>query len=89
MATSSLFGGLSLDSTLKKIYNVLGRLTYDSVGRVRVYADAAVNINASQTLATVTTVTTSNNSIGDTGKNNTAIASSVVMMNSIRGNWKS
>ena len=57
---SNLFGGFSLDSTIKKLYNVLGRLTYDSSGRLRVYADATVSLNSNQTLTTVTTVTTAN-----------------------------
>ena len=82
---SSLFGGFSLDSTIKKLYNVLGRLTYDSSGRLRVYADAAVSINANQTL---TTVTTANISVGDTGKQNTVINNSVSNIQAVRRNWK-
>ena len=89
MASTSLFSGLGLESTLKKIYNVLGRLTYDNVGRLRVYADAAVNINSNQTLTTVTTVTQANISMGDQGKPNTVIAQSVIMIAPTRGNWKS
>ena len=86
MASTSLFGGLGLESTLKKIYNVLGRLTYDNIGRLRVYADAAVSINSNQTLATVTQA---NISMGDQGKPNTVIAQSVIMIAPTRGNWKS
>ena len=86
MASTSLFSGLGLESTLKKIYNVLGRLTYDNSGRLRVYADATVNINSNQTLATVTQA---NISIGDQGKPNTVIAQSVIMIAPTRGNWKS
>ena len=82
---SSLFGGFSLDSTIKKLYNVLGRLTYDSSGRLRVYADAAVSINSNQTL---TTVATANISIGDTGKQNTVINNSVSNIQAVRRNWK-
>ena len=81
MASTSLFGGLSLESTLKKIYNVLGRLTYDNSGRLRVYADANVT--------TVTIVTQANISMGDQGKPNTVIAQSVIMIAPTRGNWKS
>ena len=81
MASTSLFGGLSLESTLKKIYNVLGRLTYDNTGRLRVYADANVT--------TVTIVTQANISMGDQGKPNTVIAQSVIMIAPTRGNWKS
>lgn len=82
---SSLFGGFSLDSTIKKLYNVLGRLTYDSSGRLRVYADAAVSINSNQT---ITTVTTANISVGDTGKQNTVINNSVSNIQAVRRNWK-
>lgn len=82
---SSLFGGFSLDSTIKKLYNVLGRLTYDSAGRLRVYADAAVSINSNQTVATVTTA---NISIGDTGKQNTVINNSINNIQAVRRNWK-
>ena len=81
MASTSLFSGLSLESTLKKIYNVLGRLTYDNSGRLRVYADANVT--------TVSTVTQANISMGDQGKPNTVIAQSVIMIAPTRGNWKS
>jgi hypothetical protein len=88
MASTSLFSGLGLESTLKKIYNVLGRLTYDNSGRLRVYADAAVSINSNQTLATVATYQ-ANISIGDQGKPNTVIAQSVIMIAPTRGNWKS
>ena len=85
---SSLFGGFSLDSTIKKLYNVLGRLTYDSSGRLRVYADAAVSINSNQTITTVTTVATANISVGDTGKQNTVINNSVNNIQAVRRNWK-
>ena len=81
MASTSLFSGLGLESTLKKIYNVLGRLTYDNSGRLRVYADA--------TVSTVSTVSTANISMGDQGKPNTVIAQSVIMIAPTRGNWKS
>ena len=79
---SSLFGGFSLDSTIKKLYNVLGRLTYDSSGRLRVYADGAVSINANQTIGTA------NISIGDTGKQNTVINNSINNIQAVRRNWK-
>ena len=88
---SNLFGGFSLDSTIKKLYNVLGRLTYDSSGRLRVYADAAVSLNSNQTLTTVTTVTTvttANISVGDTGKQNTVVNNSVSNIQAVRRNWK-
>ena len=79
---SSLFGGFSLDSTIKKLYNVLGRLTYDSTGRLRVYVDGTVGINANQTIGTA------NISIGDTGKQNTAINNSINNIQAVRRNWK-
>ena len=77
---SSLFGGFSLDSTIKKLYNVLGRLTYDPTGRLRVYGD--VGINANQTIGTA------NISIGDTGKQNTVINNSINNIQAVRRNWK-
>ena len=87
MASTSLFGGLGLESTLKKIYNVLGRLTYDNSGRLRVYADA--NVSTVSIVTNVGTVTQANISIGDQGKPNTVIAQSVIMIAPTRGNWKS
>lgn len=82
---SNLFGSLGLDSTLKRMLNVIARFSFDNVGRLRVYADAAVSINTNQTIATITT---SNTSLGDMGKNNTAIAQSIQTVSTVRRNWK-
>lgn len=79
---SNLFGSLGLDSTLKRMLNVVARFSFDNVGRLRVYADAAVSLNSNQTL------TTANISAGDMGKNNTAIAQSIQTVSTIRKNWK-
>lgn len=79
---SNLFGSLGLDSTLKRMLNVVARFSFDNVGRLRVYADAAVSLNSNQTL------TTANISAGDMGKNNTAIAQSIQTVATVRKNWK-
>lgn len=79
---SNLFGSLGLDSTLKRMLNVVARFSFDSVGRLRVYADATVSLNSNQTL------TTANISVGDMGKNNTAIAQSIQTVATVRKNWK-
>lgn len=79
---SNLFGSLGLDSTLKRMLNVVARFSFDNVGRLRVYADAAVSLNSNQTL------TTANISVGDMGKNNTAIAQSIQTVATVRKNWK-
>ena len=82
---SNLFGSLGLDSTLKRMLNVVARFSFDNIGRLRVYADAAVSINSNQTIANVTNA---NVSVGDMGKNNTAIAQSIQTVSTIRKNWK-
>lgn len=79
---SNLFGSLGLDSTLKRMLNVVARFSFDNVGRLRVYADATVSLNSNQTL------TTANISVGDMGKNNTAIAQSIQTVATVRKNWK-
>lgn len=94
MKQSGLMQGLGLDSTLRQIKNVVARLMFDSAGRLR----TVVDLNASQTLGTVTTVTTvstvtnmatGNIGMGDMGKNNTAILMSAeAVANGPRRNFK-
>ena len=88
MKQSGLMQGLGLDSTLRQIKNVIARLMFDSAGRLR----TVVDLNASQTLGTVTTVTTvatGNIGMGDMGKNNTAILMSAQnVANGPRRNFK-
>ena len=91
MKQSGLMQGLGLDSTLRQIKNVVGRLMFDSAGRLR----TVVDLNASQTLGTVTTVTTvttmatGNMGMGDMGKNNTSILMSAqAVANGPRRNFK-
>lgn len=88
MKQSGLMQGLGLDSTLRQIKNVVGRLMFDSAGRLR----TVVDLNASQTLGTVTTVTTvttGNIGMGDMGKNNTSILMSAqAVANGPRRNFK-
>lgn len=83
---TNLFGELAENLSLKKLMNVLLRLTYDTSGRLRVYADGAVTIS-SGTVTGVTTVTTSNGSVGDMGKLNTVIANSVMTVAGTRRNF--
>ena len=85
MKQSGLMQGLGLDSTLRQIKNVIARLMFDSAGRLR----TVVDLNASQTLGTVTTVTTGNIGVGDMGKNNTSILMSAqAVANGPRRNFK-
>ena len=88
MKQSGLMQGLGLDLTLRQIKNVIGRLMFDSAGRLR----TVVDLNASQTLGTVTTVTTvttGNIGVGDMGKNNTSILMSAqAVANGPRRNFK-
>ena len=85
MKQSGLMQGLGLDSTLRQIKNVVGRLMFDSAGRLR----TVVDLNASQTLGTVTTVATGNIGMGDMGKNNTSILMSAqAVANGPRRNFK-
>lgn len=91
MKQSGLMQGLGLDSTLRQIKNVVGRLMFDSAGRLR----TVVDLNASQTLGTVTTVSTVTNmatgniGMGDMGKNNTSILMSAqAVANGPRRNFK-
>ena len=75
------FSALGLDTTLKRMLNVIARFSFDNAGRLRTYSDTFI------TSGTVTTVSQANISIGDTGKANTAIAHSVMMMAPTRQNW--
>lgn len=91
MKQSGLMQGLGLDLTLRQIKNVIARLMFDSAGRLR----TVVDLNASQTLGTVTTVSTVTNmatgniGMGDMGKNNTSILMSAqAVANGPRRNFK-
>ena len=69
---TNLFGDLGLDSTLKRLMNVISRFTFDASGQLRVGGSVGV----SGSLTTVSTVTTANISIGDSGKASTIILQS-------------
>ena len=76
----NLFGEVALDSTIKSLIQKLGRFSFDNLSRLRVSFDGTsqpVTVS-SGTITTVTTMTTGNMSIGDTGKN----ASSMLMSQS-------
>ena len=75
----NLFGDLGLDSTIKALKNVISRFTFDTTGQLRV--GGTVGVSSLPTLATVTTVATSNGSIGDSGKPSTIMQNSSIMFN--------
>ena len=72
---TNLFGALGLDSTLQQLIYRFRGLKFDSQSRVQVYADLGTSQALGQ-IAGVTTVTTANISIGDSGKNSTIIQQS-------------
>ena len=85
----NLFGDLALDSTIKFLKGIISRFTFDTSGQLRVAinSNATVGINGGS-LTAVTTVTTSNGSIGDSGKPSTIMQNSSMMFNSsIRRNF--
>ena len=85
MAVQNLFGDLGLDSTIKALKNVISRFTFDTSGQLRVGGTVGIS---SGTVTTVSTVTQSNISFGDSGKLSTTIQNSSMMFNSsIRRNF--
>ena len=80
----NLFGDLSLDSTIKALKNVISRFTFDTAGQLRTTVSGTVGIGS----GVITTVATSNGSIGDSGKTSTIMQSSSMMFNSsVRRNF--
>lgn len=78
----NLFGDLSLDSTIKALKNVISRFTFDTSGQLRTTVSGTVAVSS------VGTVTTSNGSIGDSGKPSTIMQNSSMMFNSsVRRNF--
>lgn len=85
MAITNLFGELGLDSTIKALKNVISRFTFDTSGQLRVGGTVGIS---SGTVTTVSTVTQSNISFGDSGKLSTTIQNSSMMFNSsVRRNF--
>ena len=81
----NLFGDLSLDSTIKALKNVISRFTFDTSGQLRTTVAGTVAVSS---VTTVGTVTTSNGSIGDSGKPSTIMQNSSMMFNSsVRRNF--
>ena len=66
MALENLFGELANDLSIKNLMQKFGRFSFDSSSQLRV--SGSVMVSSLPTLATVTTVTTANMSIGDMGK---------------------
>ena len=69
----NLFGDLALDTSMKFLKNIISRFTFDASGQLRVGGSVGVSSG------TITTVTTANISIGDTGKTSTAQVMSAQM----------
>ena len=72
---TNLFGDLSLDSTIKALKNVISRFTFDTSGQLRTTVAGTVAVS-SGTVTTVSTVTQSNISFGDSGKLSTTMQNS-------------
>lgn len=84
MTITNLFGDLGLDSTIKALKNVISRFTFDTTGQLRTTVAGTVAVSS----GTITTVTTSNGSIGDSGKPSTIMQNSSMMFNSsVRRNF--
>ena len=80
----NLFGELGLDSTIKALKNVISRFTFDTSGQLRTTVAGTVTVSS----GTITTVATSNGSIGDSGKTSTIMQNSSMMFNSsVRRNF--
>lgn len=71
----NLFGEVALDSTIKSLIQKLGRFSFDNLSKLRVSFDGTAQpvTVSSGTVTTVTTMATGNMSIGDTGKNASAM----------------
>ena len=83
----NLFGDLGLDSTIKALKNVISRFTFDTSGQLRTTVAGTVAVS-SGTITTVSTVTQSNISFGDSGKSSTIMQNSSMMFNSsVRRNF--
>ena len=67
----NLFGELANDLSIKSLMQKFGRFSFDTSSQLRVLAAGTVAVS-SGTVTTVTTCTTANISIGDTGKASTA-----------------
>ena len=75
MALENLFGDLANDISIKNLLNKFGRFSFDPTSQLRVSGSVGVS-GSLTTVTTVTTVTTANMSIGDIGKQATAILQS-------------
>ena len=76
MALENLFGDLANDISIKNLLNKFGRFSFDTTSQLRVILGGGSTSISSGTVTTVTTVTTANMSIGDIGKQATAILQS-------------
>lgn len=74
----NLFGDLALDTSIKFLKNIISRFTFDASGQLRVGGSVGIS---SGTINTVGTVSQSNGSIGDSGKQSTIMQNSAMMFN--------
>lgn len=70
----NLFGELANDLSIKNLMQKFGRFSFDTTSQLRTVTSGSVSVSGN--ITTVTTVTTANMSIGDTGKAATAILQS-------------
>ena len=70
MALTNLFGELANDLSIKNLMQKFGRFSFDTSSQLRTTVAGSVSIS-SGTVTTVTTCTTANMSIGDSGKAST------------------
>jgi hypothetical protein len=70
----NLFGELANDLSIKNLMQKFGRFSFDNTSQLRTVTSGSVSVSGN--ITTVTTVTTANMSIGDTGKAATAILQS-------------
>ena len=73
---TNLFGELANDLSIKNLIQKFGRFSFDPTSQLRVVLGGGSTSISSGTVTTVTTVTTANMSIGDIGKQATAILQS-------------
>ena len=70
----NLFVELANDLSIKNLMQKFGRFSFDTTSQLRTVTSGSVSVSGN--ITTVTTVTTANMSIGDTGKAATAILQS-------------
>lgn len=74
----NIFGDIALDETIKRLLNVLSRLSFNNTSEMRVVTSSSTSTVtvASVSSGTIDTITTSNVALGGTTKNSTIQANS-------------